>query len=282
MRNEVLHAALAASGAAAWGAVPYAALLEDMSSAACERAETLCPGAKTVLAAAFPYFTGETAGNLSVYARGMDYHAVLLRRLTISCNILSTKYPSYTFLPGADNSPLPERQAAWKAGLGLRGKNGLLLLPPYGSYVFLGTILTNLALEPKLSTSTPADVCISCGKCLQACPSRALEGGVFHIERCLSGLTQKKGALSPQEAALLKRHPTVWGCDLCQTVCPYNSAPKTTPLPEFSEGYRASLTLAELDGLTNKTFRARFGRYAFAWRGPGPLKRNLKLKADQE
>lgn len=282
MMNEVLHAALAASGAAAWGAVSYAALLEDMNSAARERAETLCPGAKTVLAAAFPYFTGETAGNLSVYARGADYHAVLLRRLTISCNILLEKYPSYTFVPGSDNSPLPERQAAWKAGLGLRGKNGLLLLPPYGSYVFLGSILSDLALEPELSTFAPADVCISCGKCLQACPSGALEGGVFHIERCLSELTQKKGALSPQEAALLKRHPTVWGCDLCQTVCPYNSAPKTAPLPEFSEGYRASLTLAELDGLSNKTFRAKFGRYAFAWRGPGPLKRNLELKADQE
>lgn len=276
--TDAVNAALAASGAAAWGAAPYAALLEDMSPAAQEKAEGLCPGAKTVIAAAFPYFTGETAGNLSVYARGEDYHGVLLRRLGLSCDLLRKLAPGRLFVPGADNSPLPERQAAWKAGVGLRGRNGLLLLPPYGSYVFLGTILSDL--DCGFSTAAPADVCLSCGKCLQSCPGGALAGEVFHIGRCLSALTQKKGELSAEEAGLLRKHPLIWGCDGCQTVCPYNLAPKIAPLPEFSAHYRAYLTPDDLSGLTNKSFRVKFGQYAFAWRGPGPLKRNLTLKTE--
>lgn len=276
--NAAVSAALEASGAAAWGAVDYAALLEDMSGAARQRAEEICPGARTVFVAAFPYFTGETAGNLSVYARGEDYHAVLLRRLRTSCDLLKKYAPERLFVPGADNSPLPERQAAWKAGLGLRGQNGLFILPPYGSYVFLGTILTDLPPEGLFSTSPPADVCISCGKCQKICPGGALDGGVFHQERCLSELTQKKGPLSPEEADLLRRHPLIWGCDLCQRVCPYNENPKIAPLPEFLSPYRANLALSDVEGLTNRSFRAKFGQYAFAWRGPGPLKRNLELK----
>ena len=191
MDRARLDALFSGAGAAAWGQTDYAALLPHMDAAARERADALCPGAGTVLVAAFPYYAPSGPGNLSRYARGRDYHLVLTERLNTICDVLRQKYPSYSFFPGADNSPLPERQLAWACGMGLRGRNGLLILPPWGSYVFLGTILTDCPLE--FSTQPPSNVCISCGKCAAACPGGALSGEVFHLSRCLSDISQKKG-----------------------------------------------------------------------------------------
>lgn len=269
-----LNAAFSACGAVAWGGVDYATVSAHMGQISREKAEELVPRPAAVLVAAFPYFTGETAGNLSVYARGQDYHEVLRQRLDTVCDFLHTEYPLYSSLAAADSSPLPEREIAWLCGLGLRGKNRLFLLPPYGSYVFLGTILTDAPLA--FPTAEPAPDCMGCGKCLAACPTGALGGG----SPCLSDLTQKKGALSEGETALLKTHPYVWGCDICQNVCPYNHAPKVAPLPEFKEEYLASLTAEQLEGLTNRQFAELFGHRAFAWRGPAVLRRNLQLKIE--
>ncbi|MEG2119321.1 MAG: DUF1730 domain-containing protein [Pseudoflavonifractor sp.] len=163
------NAAFAVAGAVAWGGIPYVLLARQMTPAARVRAERDCPNPAAVLVAAFPYFTGETAGNLSVYARGEDYHRVLVRRLNTVCTILSESYPLYRFFAAADSSPLPEREAAWLCGLGLRGRNGLVILPPYGSYLFLGTILTDCPLD--LPEPLPAPDCLRCGKCVSACPT---------------------------------------------------------------------------------------------------------------
>lgn len=269
-----LNAAFRAAGAIAWGGVPYATLSAHMDDISREKAEALVKKPTAVLVAVFPYFTGETAGNLSVYARGQDYHAVLRRKLDTVCDFLRSNYIGYSFLAAADSSPLPEREAAWLSGLGLRGKNRLFILPPYGSYVFLGTILTNATLD--IPSTEPAPECMNCGKCLAACPTGALGGhGV-----CLSDLTQKKGDLTGAEIALLKSHPYIWGCDLCQNVCPYNQSPKVAPLPEFEEAYLADLTADMLEGLTNKAFAETFGHRAFAWRGAAVLRRNLYLKRE--
>ena len=274
-----LNEAFAAAGAAAWGGLPFSELEADMGVEAVRKAETLCPHPRTVLVAAFPYYAGERPGNLSLYARGLDYHTVVTGRLNTVCNFLSEKYKNALFLPAADNSPLPERQAAWRCGVGLRGKNGLVIVPPYGSYVFLGTILTDAVLE--LPSHTPSPDCVGCGKCLSACPGGALGEGGVEVSRCLSELTQKKGELTGEENDLLKAHPLIWGCDTCQRVCPYNAHPALSPLPEFREGLVDSLTGADLAGLTNRTFREKYGDRAFAWRGPAVLRRNLALKEEQ-
>ena len=126
----------AAAGAAAWGGVAFRRLLPFLSTGAREKVETLCPAPETVLVAAFPYYAGERPGNLSLYARGEDYHRVVTRRLNTACDALRRKYPGESFVPAADNSPLPEREAAWLAGIGLRGKNGLLILPPTAPMYF--------------------------------------------------------------------------------------------------------------------------------------------------
>lgn len=274
-----LHASFAASGAAAWGGLPFSALLPHMAPAAVEKARALCPGAASVLVAAYPYYAGPRPGNLSLYARGEDYHRVLVRRLKTVCNYLSNQYGAYRFLPASDSSPLPEREAAWGAGLGLRGEHGLLILPPYGSYVFLGTVLTDAPLD--LPPAPPAPPCEGCGACRASCPTGAL-GDQLDGARCLSHLTQKKGELSEEEERLLAAHNLIWGCDSCQRACPHNRGAVLTPLAEFREELVDNLTPEQLEGLTNRTFQAAYGARAFAWRGPAVLRRNLALHTEQE
>lgn len=269
----------AAAGAAGWGAASYESLVPYMDQAAREKAEGLCPHPATVLVAAFPYYAGPRPGNLSLYARGMDYHLVLLHRLEMVIRLLRQEEPQGIFVPGADNSPLPEREAAWQAGLGLRGENGLVILPPYGSWIFLGTILTDRSLP--VAAKAPSPPCARCGKCIASCPGGALSPHGFCTDRCLSHLTQKKGELPPGAAALVKTHPLIWGCDRCQTVCPYNAGAAHSPLPEFREGLVDTLTAADLEGLTNRQFKETYGQRAFAWRGPAPLRRNLDLQMEK-
>lgn len=265
------------SGAAAWGTCAFSDL--NLSLQQREKALSLCPGAQGVFVAAYPYFAGDGAGNLSRYARGEDYHRVLPRRLGEVCQGLQALYPERRFVPGADNSPLNERDCARLAGLGILGRNGLVIVEPYGSWVFLGTILTDLPLP---SAAQPAPDCLNCGACVRACPGGALDQFPFREERCLSALTQKKGTLTPEEEKLLRAHPLIWGCDLCQQVCPYNRGALPSPLKDLTgQGtvpYLAELSLDELEGLSNRSFRAKYGDRAFAWRGPGVLRRNLKLR----
>ena len=266
-------------GAAGWGTCAFADL--TLSPADREKVFALCPRPAGVFVAAFPYFPGKEhlAGNLSLYARGEDYHRVLLRRLDRAAEALRALHPGRLFLPGADSSPLDERQCAALAGLGIRGRHGLVILPPWGSWRFLGTILTDLPLS---SASVPAPACPDCGACVRACPTGALREEGFSPERCLSHLTQRKGALTPEEEALLRAHPLIWGCDCCQLACPFNREAERSPLPEFTGGgplpCLSSLSLSDLEGLSNRTFRAAYGDRAFAWRGPAVLRRNLALK----
>lgn len=144
------------------------------------------------------------------------------------------------------------------------GRHGLLILPPYGSFLFLGTILTGAALALPEREAAPA--CEDCGRCAAACPVGALGPGGADRERCLSQLTQQK-RLTDEEAALVAAHPYVWGCDLCQRACPYNHHAARSPLPEFREDLIDRLTPADLDGLSNRSFQSKYGTRAFAWRG---------------
>ena len=177
-----------------------------------------------------------------------------------------------------DNSPLPEREAAALAGLGLRGITGLRILPPWGSCLFLATVLPGLPLP---SAPAPSPDCMGCGACLAACPGKALGPNGFDISSCLSELTQRKGELTAEQTDLLRRHDLIWGCDACQTVCPYNRDVPTTPLPEFRDGLLSTLAPKDVENATRKQFQAAFPDRAFTWRGPGVLERNLKLNEEK-
>lgn len=255
----------------ALGACPVTAL--EMSGEARSRLERLCPSARAVLVYLFPYFAGVRPGNLSLYARGRDYHAVIQDALEPEADALRAVHPENRFLVLADASPIPEVRAAALAGLGVIGENGLLIHDTYGSYVFIGTIVTDLALPGE---ALPVRACLRCGRCKKACPSGALCGE----GACLSALTQQGGALTPEEESLLRRHPLIWGCDLCQLACPMNEGVPFTDAPPFREGLIDSLTPAALEGLTRRAFAEKYPERAFTWRGPAPLRRNLAIKAE--
>ncbi len=175
-------------------------------------------------------------------------------------------------------TPLPEREAAWLAGIGLRGKNGLLILPPTAPMYFW--VPFSPGRRWTCRSAPPRRTALTAGPAGRPAPPGPWGEGGPDVSRCLSELTQKKGALTEEEAARLRAHPLIWGCDFCQKACPYNAAPALSPLPEFSTSLVDALENSDLEGLTNRTFRDKYGGRAFAWRGPGPLRRNLGLKEE--
>jgi len=220
---------------------------------------------KHVIVAAFPYLLPEEhyAGrNVARYAVPRDYHSICGARLERACALLRDAFPEEEFRPHCDSTSLPEVELAVKAGLGERGKHNLLITKKYGSWVFLGEIITSaeLIFNDQLSIVN----CDSCNACVSACPTGALGETSFDKTKCLSFITQKKGKLTPEEAALMKMAGTVWGCDLCQEACPHNRGTRIEPLPEFL-----------LDPIAHVKENAPLAGRAYAWRGEGVIKRNL-------
>lgn len=230
---------------------------------------------QSVLLMVFPYYTGEyPERNLSLYALPRDYHLFaggLFEKLTA---FLLSRFPTGLFCGYADHSPIDERAAFASAGLGVLGDNGLLITEEYGSYVFLGELFSDLPMEAWGEfAAKPVDPaargCLHCGRCQKVCPKESLHS-------CLSFLTQQKGELSPETAAAMKQYGTVWGCDLCQTVCPMNRGTQKTPIPFFREQIRFHLTAEQVEAMSPEEFAAR----AYAWRGKKTILRNLRAVED--
>lgn len=263
--------------AASWGVVPYAALEPHMTKGQKEWARRLVPNPGSVIAATFPYFAGYGEGTMALYARGEDYHTVVKDRLQRAADRLAAHYRGQ-FLPLVDASPLPEKTAAALAGLGVIGQTTLLITPENGSFVFIGCILTDAALDGR---ARPILHCSGCGRCAAACPTGALsvKEGVPALDRtrCLSALTQKKGALSLEETALLKKGRYAWGCDVCQSACPENQGIPLTKIGEFlpKAGYESFFS--DLSALTEAQFAQKYGNKAFAWRGKAVIQRNMEI-----
>lgn len=233
---------------------------------------------KSAILFLIPYFGGFPE-NLSAYAAPEDYHLfvkVLWERLSPK---LTARFPLYRFRMYVDHSPIDERHAAVRAGLGVFGKNGLLLTPEFSSFQFIGEILTDAPTEEIGSyTLFPLRGCENCGRCLSACPTGVLRG---EGKDCLSAITQRKGELSAAEKELMKQVGTAWGCDECQRVCPYTTRALTrgtlySPIPFFGENRIEMLTPKTLSTLDMEAFRRR----AFAWRGRAVAERNASLFAE--
>ena len=156
------------------------------------------------------------------------------------------------------------------AGLGVKGKNRLLINKDYGSWFFISEIVTTLRLP---AAEIKEAECLGCGKCISACPTHALSESGFNKELCLSDITQRKGELTPEQKKIIKETGCAWGCDICQEVCPYNRNLPDTPIPFFHTQRISHLTLERLDAMDKATFRS----YAFAWRGRSVIRRNLLL-----
>ena len=223
--------------------------------------------------ALFPYFVKDEDGNISMYARGLDYHRVAEDKLKRLEAFLQTLGATETFVH-ADKGTLDDRRAAYDAGLGFFGENGMLICHEYGSYFFIGQVVHNLKIERDMPTD---EKCLSCGACKRLCPGGALSGDGFKIDRCLSEISQKRGELSSAEHKLVKDRGICWGCDMCQAVCPHNKDLPTTAMPEFLEQRITQLKPQDVECLSNREFKEKFGEYAFSWRGKGVLERNLQI-----
>lgn len=212
--------------------------------------------------------------NVSAYAVGRDYHLFVKTLLDELLPRLHRDHPNHRFAGFADHSPIDEIDAAVKAGLGIRGRNHLLLTERYSSYVFLAEIVTDLPLTPTPTALPPElQTCHDCGRCSSACPMTH-DGG-----ECRSALTQKKQPLTDIEIEQLLSHPIVWGCDICQEVCPYTAHAKArgtiwTPISFFNQQTIPHLTLEVLDAMSDEQFAER----AYAWRGRPTIRRNLSLR----
>ena len=230
---------------------------------------------QSVIVFLIPYFSAEP-DNFSAYAASEDYHFYakeLYERLEAKLKCL---YPEGDFLGFADHSPIDERDAAIRAGLGLYGKNRLLISKEYGTYQFIGEFLSTLPTDAFGEVAlSPFTLCIGCGACERACPTGLLRGDGTE---CLSAITQKKGTLTEEEKALMRKAHTAWGCDECQRVCPYvkeahHTGTIFTKIPFFKENIITHLDTETIEGMPDETF----ARRAFAWRGRETVLRNTRI-----
>jgi epoxyqueuosine reductase len=226
------------------------------------------------------YYSPDAAEDLAAprvakYARGEDYHRVTLRRLDRLAGFLlsrgATVAHSY-----ADDGPVPERELAQRAGLGWIGKNTMLIRPGAGSFFFIGSIFTDLALP--VDTPFTTDHCGSCTRCLEACPTQALvEPRVLDATRCISYLTiEQRGpipdALVPQLAGY------AFGCDICNDVCPWNERfAEPTTVAELQPRQRlADLGPAHFEAMDDLEFQRQYGDSPFARPGLTGMRRNVR------
>ncbi len=237
----------------------------------------ILPGVQSLIVVALDYATGAVPpevlndprrGRISNYAWGMDYHDIMTPRLEQLAEWLGAEsggeVASRVYV---DTGAVLERSHAQQAGLGFTGKNTMLIHPRRGSYMFLGEILTTLQVDgydaPHRET-----MCGSCTRCLHACPTAAFARPyVLDARRCISYLTIELKGTIPEDLRPLMGN-WVYGCDVCQDVCPFTRKfTRTTPEPAFFpvDADRAAPPLADLLRLDDATFRARF-RESPIWR----------------
>lgn len=228
---------------------------------------------RSAIVCLFPYhvpYSGAT--NLARYTWATDYHLVVTDYLQRLVDELSSTNPSELFSIHCDTSPLADRYMAYLAGLGFYGKNKCFINPIWGSYIVIGTVLTTLEFEP----NTPiTETCLGCNRCISACLGKCLDHNEFKYDTCKSYLTQKKGDLIDDEQSIVGKSPLVFGCDVCQEVCPHNKDLPTTPIVEF-QSVEPYVDIEELESISNKEFKAKYGHRAFSWRGKKILIRNNK------
>lgn len=212
-------------------------------------------------------------GGLSKSSWGIDYHKVLGEKIKALIDEIK-KEKDFQYRYFVDTGPLIDRELAKKAGVGYYGKNSSIINDEYGSFIFLGYILTDLEIEKDKAVE---EKCGECDLCLRACPTGALEDAyTLNPKRCISYLTQTKEHI-PSELRD-KMGIKIYGCDTCQNVCPKNRGIKLSRemqfYPEKTKGY---IDIEELLTISNREFKRKYGHISGSWRGKKILKRNAVI-----
>ena len=232
--------------------------------------------AKSIIVCVFPYHIEDKyESNISRYCYGMDYHLVIKEKLNEICEEIKNVDEKFDYRVFADNGPLVDRYLAYLAGIGYYGINNNLITDKYGSYVFIGYIVNNYDLEVDNPTNK---TCIKCNKCVKYCPGNALEGNYkMNPKKCLSYITQKKEELTLEEKDKMKKNKLIFGCDICQIVCPHNKDICESNIEEFTTDLITNLDEEEISSISNKEFKRRYKNRAFSWRGRNIIKRNMDI-----
>ena len=225
----------------------------------------LVEGAKTVISVALNYYPEQRlppeAPHIAYYAYGKDYHFVIKEMLNELWNAVTGQTDTGTARFFTDSAPILERYWAWKAGLGWIGKNTNLIILGKGSFFFLGEIVTSL--EADHYDMPQKDRCGSCSRCLEACPTGALEGPRhLNARKCLSYLTiENRGEIPAEQAACLGNR--LYGCDTCQEVCPWNRFARPTRIEAFRPAPALlSLRKEDLKGFSREEYNRIFAKSA--------------------
>ncbi|MBD8027586.1 tRNA epoxyqueuosine(34) reductase QueG [Ureibacillus sp. Re31] len=217
---------------------------------------------------------GKKGSRRGIFARaswGVDYHVAVRERLNLIEQWLKNRVPDVQTKSMVDTGELVDRAVAERAGIGWSGKNCSIITPEFGSYVYLGEMITNI---PFIPDSPIENECGDCTLCLDVCPTGALVNpGQLNSKRCVAFLTQTKDFLPDEFRKEIGNR--IYGCDTCQTVCPKNKGKMNWIHEEFKpEPELAKPLLKPLLHMSNKEFKAKFGYMSGSWRGKKPIQRN--------
>ena len=244
----------------------------------------LLEGAESIVAIAVAYPSrmqnapvGKKGARRGIFCRaswGVDYHTALRERLKLLSAWLEARIEGVRIESMVDTGALVDRAVAERAGIGWGGKNCSIITPEFGSYVYLGELITNIPFAPDRPME---DECGDCRLCLDVCPTGALiEGGQLDSQRCIAFLTQTKGTLPDEFRSHIGNR--LYGCDTCQTVCPKNKGKINWIHEEFKpDPELAKPLLVPLLTISNRDFKEKFGHVSGSWRGKKPIQRNAIL-----
>ena len=216
-----------------------------------------------------PQKTAYKRGKFTPNSWGLDYHYVLQDKLDRLAKGIEELTADFEYKGMVDTGALVDTAVAQRAGIGFIGKNGLVISKEFGSYMFLGELITNLDIEP----DQPVDYgCGDCNRCVTACPTSCLIGdGSMNAKRCLSFQTQDRGVMDLEFRKKIKT--VIYGCDICQICCPYNKGLDNPLATEIDPDLSHPELLPFLE-LSNGQFKEKFGHVAGSWRGKNILQRN--------
>ncbi|MDI9476517.1 MAG: tRNA epoxyqueuosine(34) reductase QueG [Natronincolaceae bacterium] len=239
-------------------------------------------GARSIIVIAMSYYIDKEKlqgdenprfyGELARIAWGKDYHIVLMDKLEGLAEFIAKEYDGFEYESFVDTGPLVDRYLANRAGIGFYGYNSAIINENFGSWIFLGYMITNIPLEGDKPLTDKN--CLGCNLCIEHCPTSAIEGPYeFDANKCLSNILQQRKLVSKEVLPIIGNK--IYGCDICQDVCPHNLDIREMTAEEFMPvGLSERADLIRLLQVSNREFNSLFGENAAGWIGKKALQRN--------